>query len=133
MRKQDVTITDHLKAIPSAVRPIVRMAREVVRTAAPDAEEVVYPSSRPRSRSSMWKLARYRLDGEDVVGLGTFSTHSSLFFYRGRDLHDDGELLKGSGEALRFVTLRSATDANSRAVKRLVRDAFELARTLTES
>lgn len=129
MRKQSVTMTDHLKAIPPAVRPIVRAARDVVRTAAPDAEEVVYQSGRPRSPRSMWKLARYRLDGVHVVGLGTFSTHSSLFFYRGSDLHDDRGLLKGSGEALRFVRLRSAADAKSRAIKRLVRDAFELAGT----
>jgi len=129
MSKHDVTISAHLRAIPSAVRPIVRAARDVVRTAEPDAEEVVYQSDRPRSPSSMWKLARYRLDGEDVVGLGTFSTHSSLFFYRGRDLHDKSGLLEGSGKDLRFVRLHSAADAKSRAVRRLVRDAFELART----
>ena len=129
MRKQSVTMTDHLKAIPPAVRPIVRVARDVVRATAPDAEEVVYQSGRPRSPSSMWKLARYRLGGAHVLGLGTFSTHSSLFFYRGRDLHDDSGVLQGSGEVLRFVRLQSAADAKSRAVKRLVRDAFELART----
>ncbi len=128
MRKQDITITAHLRAIPSAVRPIVRAARDVVRTAAPDAEELVYQSGRPRSPSSMWKLARYRLDGEDVVGLGTFSTHSSLFFYRGRDLRDEGGLLEGSGKDLRFVRLHTAADTKSRAVRRLVRDAFDLAK-----
>jgi hypothetical protein len=74
----------------------------------------------------MWKLARYAVGGVNVVGLGTFATHSTLFFYRGRELHDSGGLLQGSGRDSRFVTLRSAADAEKPAVRKLVRDAFRL-------
>jgi hypothetical protein len=74
----------------------------------------------------MWKLARYTVDGENVVGLGTFSRHSSVFFYRGRELDDPAGLLQGSGRNTRFVTLRAAADAGRPAVKKLLRDAFRL-------
>jgi len=128
-KHEDVTVADHLKAIPPGVRPIVVAARSIVRSTAPDAEEVVYQSRRPASPSSMWKLVRYRLNGADVAGIGTFSKHSSLFFYRGRELHDDAGLLAGGGKDSRFITLRTAGDAKQAAVKRLVEEAFARART----
>jgi len=74
----------------------------------------------------MWKLVRYAVDGEYVAGIGTFSTHASMFFYRGRELDDGGGLLQGSGKDSRFVTLRTPADAESAALKRLVRNAFKL-------
>ncbi len=74
----------------------------------------------------MWKLARYAVDGQNVVGIGTFSKHSTLFFYRGREIDDGTGLLQGSGKDARFITLRSPADAERAAVKRLVRRAFQL-------
>jgi hypothetical protein len=45
----------------------------------------------------MWKLFRYTIDGESVVGIGTFADHSALFFYRGRELDDGSDpMLKHS-------------------------------------
>ena len=76
----------------------------------------------------MWKLARYQMNGGNVVGIGTFTKHSSLFFYRGRELDDPSGLLEGSGKESRFVTLRSAADATSPAVKRLLERAFRLSK-----
>jgi hypothetical protein len=49
-----------------------------------------------------------------------------MFFYRGRELDDGSGLLQGSGRDARFVTLRAPADAQSAAVKRLVRKAFKL-------
>ena len=77
----------------------------------------------------MWKLVRFTIDGKPVVGVGTFSRHSAMFFYRGRELDDGSGLLQGSGKDSRFVTLRSPADAQKPAVKRLVRAAFKLARS----
>lgn len=74
----------------------------------------------------MWKLARYAVGGVNVVGLGTFTKHSTIFFYRGRELEDAAGLLEGRGKDSRFVTLRSAADAETPAVKKLVREAFLL-------
>jgi hypothetical protein len=77
----------------------------------------------------MWKIVRYAVEGENVVGVGTFSRHASIFFYRGRELDDGSGLLQGSGKDSRFITLRSSADAEQPIVKQLVRKAFKLART----
>jgi hypothetical protein len=74
----------------------------------------------------MWKLVRYAVNGENVLGIGTFTNHSTMFFYRGRELDDGSGLLQGGGKDARFVTLRVPGDAASPAIKRLVRKAFKL-------
>jgi hypothetical protein len=123
----DVSLSEQLKKIPSTVRPTVKAALKTVKEAAPEADEIAYRSQAPRSKSTMWKLVRYAVDGENVVGVGTFSDHSTIFFYRGRELDDGSGLLQGGGKDARFVTLRSPADAEKPAVKRLVRKAFRLA------
>jgi hypothetical protein len=96
---------------------------------APKADEVAYRMQQPPAGSRMmWKIVRYAVDGENVVGVGTFSRHASLFFYRGRELDDGGGLLQGSGKDSRFNTLHSSADAEQPVVKRLVRKAFKLGR-----
>jgi hypothetical protein len=125
----DIPVSDHIRKIPPAVRPIVQAARRTVKAAAPKANEISYRSEPPRSSRYMWKIVRYAVDGANVVGIGTFPGHSTLFFYRGRELDDGSGLLEGSGKDSRFVTLRVPADAERPAVKRLVRKAFQLGGT----
>ena len=125
----DVSLTDQLKRVPATVRPTVKAAIKTVKEIAPKADEIAYRSQPPRSKSAMWKLVRYAVDGSNVVGIGTFSNHSAMFFYRGRELDDEGGLLKGSGKDSRFITLTSASDAERPAVKRLLKQAFKIARS----
>ncbi len=115
-----------LDKVPEATRPIVIAAVNTVESIAPKAEVIPYRMEQPRSKTMMWKLVRYAVDGEPVVGIGTFTAHSSIFFYRGRELEDPGGLLQGSGKDTRFVTLRSPADAAKPEVKRLIRAAFKL-------
>ena len=122
------TVAEQLKKVPPAVRPIVTAARSSIKAIAPEAKEVPYTGGQPRSATYMWKLARYQVNGENVVGIGTFSKHSSLFFYRGRELDDPSGLLEGGGKDSRFVTLRSPADATKPAVKRLLERAFRLSK-----
>ncbi len=122
----EISVSDHIKKIPPAVRPMVQAARRTVKAAAPTADEISYQSQPPRSSSYMWKIVRYAVDGTNVVGIGTFPKHSALFFYRGRELDDGSGLLEGSGKDSRFLTLRAPADAERPAVKRLVRKAFKL-------
>ena len=117
---------DIFSQVPPAVRPTIEAARRTVRAIAPKAEEISYRGGPPRSRTYMWKLVRYAVDGANVLGIGTFPTHSTIFFYRGRELDDASDLLGGSGKDSRFITLREPADAESPAVKRLVRQAFKL-------
>ena len=121
-----ITVSAQLKKVPAAVRPTVQAAIEAIRQAAPHAEEIPYQMEAPRSERMMWKIARYRAGGENVVGVGTFPRHSTLFFYRGRELDAPDGLLQGSGKDSRFVTLRSPTDITRPEVKRLIRAAFAL-------
>ena len=123
----DFSLSEQLKKVPSNVRPIVNAALNTVKEAAPEADEIAYRSQQPRSKSAMWKLARYAVNGANVLGVGTFTNHSTIFFYRGRELDDGSGLLQGGGKDARFVTLRSPEDAEKPAVKRLVRKAFKLA------
>jgi hypothetical protein len=122
-------LTDQLEKVPRAVRPNVQAAIRTVREVAPGAEEIPYRMAAPRSSRMMWKLVRYAIDGEEVVGIGTFADHSTLYFYRGRELDDGKGLLQGGGKEMRFITLRSPADAGRAEVKQMVRKAFRLARS----
>jgi hypothetical protein len=121
-----VSLADQLNKIPAATRPTVKAAIKLVKAVAPKAKEIPYRSEPPRSKSMMWKLVRYAVDGNNVVGIGTFTNHSALFFYRGRELDDGSGLLQGSGKDSRYLTLRTPADTERSAVKRLVRNAFKI-------
>jgi len=116
-----------MKAVPPAVRPIVDAAIKTIREVAPDATEIAYDMAAPRSKSMVWKLVRFAVDGENVVGVGTLSAHSMIFFYRGRELDDGSGLLQGGGKAMRFIKLATPVDARRANVKAMVRKAFKLA------
>lgn len=121
-----VFFAEQLGKIPPAVRPTVEAAIRTIKEVAPKANEVTYRSREPRSSQSMWKLVQYAVDDANVVGLGTFASHSTMFFYRGRELDDGSGLLQGGGKDSRFITLHGPTDAERAEVKRLVRKAFQL-------
>jgi hypothetical protein len=124
-----ITVSEQLRKIPPAVRPMVRAARRTVRAIAPKAEEISYQTQPPRSNRAMWKIVRYDVDGVNVVGIGTFSTYATMFFYRGRELDDGSGLLEGNGKDSRFLRMRTPTDADRPEVTRLVRKAFKLGGT----
>jgi hypothetical protein len=122
-----VPISEHIKQVPPAVRPMVRAARRTVKDIAPNAEEIAYPGGPPRSSRAMYKIVRYAVEGENAVGIGAYPTYATIFFYRGRELEDPSGLLQGGGKAMRFIRLLSAGDAERTAVQRLLRRAFRLA------
>ena len=123
----DLPLSEQVRKVPPAVRPMVEAAIKTVRSLAPkSAAEIAYRSSPPRSRSTMWKLVRYANEGGNVVGIGAFTAHAAIWFYRGRELDDGSGLLQGSGKDSRFITLRSPADAERPVVKSLVRKAFKL-------
>jgi hypothetical protein len=122
----EIPLSDHLGKILPAVRPTVEAAIRAVKEAAPKADEITYRSQPPRSTRAMWKIVRYAAAGANVVGIGAFPNHATLFFYRGRDLDDGSGLLQGGGKDLRFITLRAPADAERPVVKRLIRKAFKL-------
>ena len=126
MAPSEFTLSEQLKKVPANVRPTVKAALKTVKEVAPKADEIAYRSQAPRSKSAMWKIVRYSVNGANVVGVGTFPNHSTMFFYRGRELDDGSGLLQGTGKDARFITLRAPADAERPTVKRLVRKAFQL-------
>ena len=122
------TVDSQVARVPAEVRPIVEAARATVRAAAPGAVEIAYQGEPPSNPSTMWKLARYTVDGESRVGIGTFRRHSALFFQRGAEFDDGTGLLQGGGKASRFVPLRTPEDAERPEVRRLVERAVAAAR-----
>jgi hypothetical protein len=130
MTTKQVSRSEQIRKIPVATRPIVEAAIKLVNEIAPKAEEITYSMERPPEGSAMmWKIVRYAVDGENVVGVGTFSRHATIFFYRGRELDDATGLLQGTGKNSQFVTLRSPAEAEQPAVMKLVRQAFKLVNT----
>ena len=121
-----ITVTEQIKRIPSAVRPTVQAARRTVKALAPKAKEIAYQSDPPGSKSALWKIVRYAIEDEPVVGIGTFPTYATLYFYRGREIDDASGLLEGSGKDMRFTRLLTPADAARPDVRRLVRQAFAL-------
>lgn len=119
-------VSEHFEKMPAKVRPIVQAARHAVKAAGPKAEEISYRSQPPRSASAMWKIVRYSVDGSNVVGIGTFATYATIFFYRGRELNNKAGLLEGSGKDSRFLRLRTAAEAEAPPLKQLLREAFKL-------
>lgn len=120
------SVAEHLKNVPAAMRPTIQAVRRSVKEIAPSAKEISYRSQPPRSKSAMWKIIRYAVDGADVAGIGTFANYASLYFYRGRELDDGSGLLEGGGKDMRFVRLRTPADAEAPATKQLLRKAFRL-------
>jgi hypothetical protein len=121
-----ITVAEQMKRIPSAVRPTVQAARRTVKALAPKAKEIAYQSEPPRSKSALWKIVRYALEDEPVVGIGSFPTYATLYFYRGREIDDASGLLEGSGKDMRFTRLRTPADATRPDVRRLIRKALAL-------
>ena len=111
--------------LPDAVRPIVEAAMRTIHEVAPQAEEIDYDMAVPRSKSMVWKLVRYASAGKNVVGVGTLTGHSMIFFYRGRELDDGSGLLQGGGKEMRFIRLNSPADAGRPDVKRMIEKAFQ--------
>lgn len=122
----EFSLSEQLGKIPPAMLPTVKAAIRTVKEVAPKADEITYRSHPPRSSSAMWKIVRYAVNGTNVVGIGTFPHHATLFFYRGRELDDGSGLLQGGGKDARFITLKTPADAERQTVKRLVRNAFRL-------
>jgi len=122
------SLSFQLRELDPGVRAIVQAARRMAKAAAPKAVEFGCEMARPKSKSMMWKLCRYGVEGEAgyVFAIGAFSKHAAIFFARGAELDDGSGVLEGSGKQLRYVTLKTRADAESAAVKRVVRSAFRL-------
>ncbi|QNL48025.1 hypothetical protein H8S90_14540 [Olivibacter sp. SDN3] len=52
-----------------------------------------------------------------------------LGFYRGVDLPDPKQLLKGSGKIFRYLEIKAPEDINSNALSTILKEAYEAYKT----
>jgi hypothetical protein len=117
-----VPVADYIGRVPPSLRRTLEAGRKAIKASAPArTKEFAYRA---------WPI-RYELDGGSVCGIGNFpnwvgAKSVSLYFMRGAELEDEDGILRGNGKAMRYVELREPKDADSPALKRVLRRAFRL-------
>ena len=108
------TVDDYVAGLETWKGEIVARCREIVRGAATDAEEAI-----------KWAQPVYSTNGPFCY-IKAFKNSVNFGFWRGVDLDDPDGLLKGSGEKMRHVALKSADDIDPEAFAAFVRQAQQL-------
>ncbi|TAL13089.1 MAG: DUF1801 domain-containing protein [Chloroflexota bacterium] len=91
---QHATVDAYMAAVPEKMRAALADLRATIRSAAPEAEEVI-----------AYDMPAYRLNGKFVVSFSAFKNHCSLFPASGAVMAKHGDVLRPhlSGKAtLRF-------------------------------
>ena len=101
----------------------VRAARKKMRGLFPTAVELVYDNYNalvigygPTDRTS-----------DALCSIAVYPKWVTLFFLRGSEMQDPDGILKGDGKIVRQIRLSDASDLDRPAVRRLIRQAIELA------
>lgn len=80
-----------------------------------------------------WGAPAYTCGGKNLIGLGAFKRHISIWFHQGAMLSDPEGALKNAQEgktiAMRQWRLERAQDIKARSLKAYVKEAIELQRT----
>jgi hypothetical protein len=113
------TVEEYIAALPPAQAELVRVVRELVRQAAPDARE-----------SIKWAQPVWEVQGP-VCSVKAFRQACNVNFWRGAELAeraDPDRLLLGQGGKMRHLRLAGLDDVRPAALQRLVQAAVELNR-----
>lgn len=112
------TFDDLLEMTPEALRPVATALRQVILDLHPDACEVV----RLGDRAATFGLGPKKMS-EGYVYVLPYSRWVNLGFFRGTDLDDPEGLLQGTGARLRHVKVATLDQADTPAVRALIRAA----------
>ncbi|MEO0483379.1 MAG: DUF1801 domain-containing protein [Planctomycetota bacterium] len=112
------TVDAYIAGHPDWAKELVRI-REILNST--ELEETV-----------KWGAPGYTCDGKNVIGVGAFKHHISLWFHQGALLSDPEGVLANAQEgktiAMRQWRIESAKDIKARAIKAYVKEAIELQR-----
>lgn len=76
-----------------------------------------------------WKLPVYTINNKNVVGLGAFKEHFSLWFFNGHLLRDKQGLLENAQEgktvAMRHIKFQSVNDIDTQVIATYVQEAID--------
>ena len=105
------------------VRDIALKLREVVLKTVPDATEKLYTG---------WSNVGYSHGSgmkSQFCAIAPMKDRVNFYFMRGIDLPDPKAMLEGTGKGMRHVKVRTLKEANSRALKTLVKEAAARSKT----
>jgi hypothetical protein len=100
---------------PDPIQDLSRRARALIFEILPQTVEVVWPHQRTAGYGTGPKKMT-----EHFCWLAPFSKHLVFGFYYGSELPDPTELLEGTGRLMRHVKVRSMSDLEDPALRRLV-------------
>jgi hypothetical protein len=98
-----------------------------MRSAAARTKALVRESAPGLRTEKRWGLPWY-VGNDLVLTVGAFTHHVGVEFWRGSAVPDPDHLLEGTGKNLRHVKIRTAAEARSPKLARLIRAAVELDR-----
>jgi hypothetical protein len=112
-----VPVAEYVRRVPAALRPTLNAGRKTIKAVAPKGtKEIAYRT---------WPI-RYAVDDLPVCGIGNYPRWIAVYFFRGVELDDPDGVLEGTGKGMRHIKLREPKDAESPALKRMLRQAFKL-------
>lgn len=115
MTKEALPDFEDIVAIVPTQEPILRAVRILVHSLHPSVVEI----SRPGDRAVSWGWGPKKMSEGYVCAL-PYKDYVNLAFYRGVMLPDPSLLLKGTGKAMRHISLKLATDIDNPALVALL-------------
>ena len=112
-----VPLSEYLSRVPASLRPTMQAGRRAIKANAPKGTR--------ETAFRKWPI-RYSVDDKDICGIGDYPRWVSVYFFRGAEMDDPEGVLEGTGKGMRHVKLREPKDANSPALKTLIRQAFRI-------
>jgi len=120
-RPPDRRLLGYLSAYDPHVSSLALALREIVLEEAPDAIESIAKGYAVAVGFSF--TGKPMKDG--FCHVVAYSTHVNLGFNRGAQLSDPAHLLKGTGKAIRHMTIRTHEELDNPAIRRYLQAAIE--------
>jgi hypothetical protein len=110
--KTEDLIMEYVGQYPVETAAIIQRLRQVVKASVPGVEEIIYHGALGYSPTG----APY----DRIIYIWPAKQHVTLGFFFGTHLKDPRKLLEGEGARMRHVKVRTMTEADNSALKRLV-------------
>lgn len=112
-------IEEFLKNYDPKVQEVCLKLRKIALELLPETEEILFEG---------WKNFSYgtgesRSDKDLIIYIAPLKDSVNLGFYRGANLPDKKNLLKGTGKLLRHIKLKSMVDHDINDIKQLIKEA----------
>ena len=113
------TFEAFIDSVDPQLQSICMTLRDVIARCHPNFVEVVWT----RQKIASYGVGPKKMS-EHYAYIGPQKTHVNLGFYHGVSLADPSGLLEGTGKNLRHVKIKSATEAKSARIKKLLVEAI---------